>query len=110
MSGRSELAQRLADIVNKYKMNNPFGGEVGHAPDKKYYDFAFSYPAVLDGYVRIYSEKFILIEARGKLAPSYDFKQVYDSEANAAQVLTLIAEAKPDEALDVPIRIRKEAS
>lgn len=109
MSERSELAHRLAKIVNDHGMNNPFGGDVAQSGDKRYYDFLFSYPATLDGYVRVYGPRFILIQARGKLAPGGgDWSEAYDSEENAARVLTLIAEYKPGEAAEVPTKPRKE--
>ena len=104
MSERSELAQRLADICSRHGMNNPLGCDVNQSGDKKYYDFMFSYPATLDGYVRVYSPKYILIQAQGRLA---QLSGVYDSEENAARVLTLIAEYRPSDAYAVPTKPAK---
>ena len=64
MSKRSELAQELADKVNELDLNNPFGGEVSlqtSGKGFKYYEISFSHPRTLDGVIRIFSEKKIII-------------------------------------------------
>lgn len=105
MSERQELAERLAKIVRDWDMVRPFGGDVSKA--NNHYDFAFSYPAVLDGFVQVWGENFIRIECQGKWAPSYSFSEVFESEKNAASFLTAIARADTQAALEVPVRARK---
>lgn len=64
MSERSDIAQEIADKVNALKLNNPYGGQVAleSAKKGKYYSVLFSYPRYIDGIVRVFSPKNIIVE------------------------------------------------
>jgi hypothetical protein len=59
LSKRANLAQHLASLVTQLHLTSPYGGEA-HQQDK-YYSIGFSKAAILDGEIRLYSEKFIQI-------------------------------------------------
>lgn len=102
-SERHQLANRLAEHVRTHRMTNPFGGDVSR--NGRYYAVAFAKPRVLDGVIRIYSPKFILIECRGPLVRG-DHSGVYESEANATAFLNALGAAEIDQAMAVPTKAR----
>ena len=69
MSKREEVAQELADFIIENNLCNPFGGTVNKAKNeftkRTYYSVLFSRPAILDGEVQVYGEKFIRIISFG---------------------------------------------
>jgi hypothetical protein len=85
VSERSECAERIADFIKKSGLTNPFGGDVQKSG--KYYGVLFAIPRTLNGLVRVYSQKFILVECQGKAAPGYEWKAVYENEAAAIDFL-----------------------
>ena len=81
-SDRRLLAERIAAFINDNRLNSPFGGEVDQSGDKRSYDILFSIPRLLDGLVRVYGLKFILIQTQGPLARGTG-ERVFTSEQNA---------------------------
>lgn len=67
-SARQQLAQRFADFILTNNLANPFGGDVSQSGDRRYYGVDFSVPRLLDGEVRVYSERFVLVKMRGPMA------------------------------------------
>ena len=86
MSERSEIAGRLAQFICDNNLANPFGGDVEQSQDKRYYGVLFSVPRLLDGFLRVYSPKYILIQCQGPLCQN---DAVYLSEADALQFMKL---------------------
>lgn len=110
MSDRKALCQRIADAIIASALANPFGGEVELASDRRCYVTLFSIPALLDGSVQLFSDKFILVRCHGKLAPGYDFEAVYDDVDNAIEAIMCICSVGPrnhDMLEAIPVRSRK---
>jgi hypothetical protein len=84
MSARIDVAQRIADFIDEHGLARVFGGEVAQSGDKKYYSIGFSLPATLDGTVRVYSPKFILVEFAGRHGNG---RSVFDSPENVLAYL-----------------------
>jgi len=114
-SERHQLADRLAKIICDTKMTNPFGGNVNQSNrcynilfsrPNRCYNILFSRPRVLDGLVKVFSPKFILIECQGP-AVSGNWSAVYESEANAAAFLKALAKSDETAAMLVPYRSHK---
>jgi len=84
MSERSEIAQRIADFIIKNNLAQIFGGEVRQSNDKKYYSIGFSIARYVDGEVRVYGPKFILIKSVGPLSSG---DKILTSEENAINYL-----------------------
>jgi hypothetical protein len=104
MSDRSELADRLAEVIIAKRMTAPFGGDV--TKGKKSYDILFAKPRTLDGLVQVYSPKFILIMCQGRAAPGYEWREVYENEADAVAFLNAVGDSETDKAMLVPHRRR----
>ena len=101
MSARSELAERIAAAIREWKLTTPFGGDV--SPSGRYYGVLFAVPRLLDGNVRVYSDKFILVEGQGPLARYGN--RVFDSEENAlAFIHAAYVELDSDKAESVPVK------
>ncbi|HUS89932.1 MAG TPA: hypothetical protein VMW91_11340 [Desulfosporosinus sp.] len=69
MSARQQFAQTIANFINCENLNNPFGGDVYKDGNK--YTVCFSSPAILDGEITIYGEKFVQIKSYGRAAFPY---------------------------------------
>ena len=108
MSPREETARKLADWINEHRLNNPFGGDVHRDGSGRFYSVLFAYPRYLDGLLRVYGPKFILIEARGPWA-RFGGNRVYDSIENAIAFLQAAFVDHDLEAAErVPIRKEKK--
>jgi hypothetical protein len=106
MSERSDIATRIANFICENNLANPFGGDVEQSKDKRYYGVLFSVPRLLDGFVRVYSPKYILIETQGRLVPQ---NAVYESEENALKFMRLAyVEHNTEAAYAVPTKAPKE--
>jgi hypothetical protein len=108
-SERQLVAERIAKYIRCNRWTAPFGGDVHK--DGKAYSILFAKPRMLDGLVRVWSPKFILIQCQGPSAHG-NWSAVYESEQDAMRFLRLaFAEHKWMEAMEVPYRIKvKEAS
>jgi len=107
MSARSDTAQRIADFINDNDLAQVFGGEVSQSGDKRYYSILCSLPRILDGFIRVYSEKFILIQLAGPLAHG-EYSAVYTSEADAVAFLqALLVDHDEDAAYAIPTKPTK---
>ena len=106
MSPRSELAIRLADVVITTNMTRPFGGDVTKSRDAQSYDILFARPAVLDGLIRVYGERFILIMCEGPAAPgaARKWREVYTTEEDASAFLRAVARNDLKTAESIPTK------
>jgi hypothetical protein len=105
-SERQLLAERIAKYIRQQKWTAPFGGECNK--DGKAYSILFAKPRTLDGLVRVWGPKFILIECQGPAAHG-NWRGCYESEEDAMKFLRLaFQEHKWTEAMEVPIRKFKE--
>lgn len=106
-SERQQIAQRFAVFIVENHLANPFGGDVSQSSDKKYYGVLFSRPRLLDGFVRVYSPKFILVEMTGPAA-RLGSSRVFESEKDATDFLRLaFVEYDMDAAAKVPTKPAK---
>jgi hypothetical protein len=107
MSERSEIAGRLAQFICDNNLANPFGGDVEQSKDKRFYGVLFSVPRILDGYLRVYSPKYILIQCQGRLCQN---DAVYESEADAMKFMKLaFVDHDTNAAYSVPTKPPKES-
>ena len=102
-SPRAELADKLAAIICEMRMTAPFGGDVEKSGEgrKAYYGILFAKPRTLDGLVRVYSPKFIIIECQGPAAPGYGWSAIYKAE-EAGAFLRAVAAGDREAAMAVP--------
>lgn len=107
-SERRLLAERIAKLINDNHLNRPFGGDVEQSQDKgRPYNILFSVPRLLDGLVRVYGPKFILVQMEGPLARGAS-DMVFESEQNALDFLRLaFVEHKQEAAYAIPVKARK---
>lgn len=83
MSARSEVAERIAAKIREWRLTNPFGGDVTKSEGKPaYYGILFARPRTLDGLVRVYGPKWILIEMQGPAA-HFGEKLIFTCEEHA---------------------------
>ena len=107
MSARAEVAERIADFINEKHLAQVFGGEVSQSGDKRYYSILCSLPRTLDGFIRVYSPKFILIQLQGPLADG-EHSAVYESEQDAISFLhALLIDFDRDAAYAIPTKPTK---
>jgi hypothetical protein len=105
-SERQQIAERIAKYIRKNRWTAPFGGDVNK--DGNAYSILFAKPAILDGLVRIWGPKFIVIQCQGKLSHG-NWQGCYESEKDAMDFLRLaFVEYKWAEATEVPTRKFKE--
>ena|SRR5215831_19321909 len=108
MSARQELAERLASYIRRNYWTAPFGGDV--VKERNSYSVLFSKPRMLDGVVRIWGPKFILIECQGP-ASHGNWSGVYQSEKDALDFLRLaFAEHRWDAAMEIPTKPKKKTA
>lgn len=82
MSARSDAAKKVAEFVAEHELDLVFGGDEGYKENKKYRSVTFSLPSTLDGQVRVYNEKFILVFTAGALGMGKEaFNNVDDALA-----------------------------
>jgi hypothetical protein len=105
MSARADLAQRIGEFVEENDLNF-FGDSPSQSEDKRYYGMLIGKPRILDGFIRVYSNKFILIQLQGPMA-SGDYSGVYQSEADAMAFLEALAAYDMETAFAVPTKPRK---
>ena len=79
MSARSEAAERIVGFVHENGLDRVFGGDMGYGAGKKYRSILFDRPRTLDGSVRVYSPKFILVRSAGPLG---DGQHAFESVEN----------------------------
>lgn len=77
MSERAQIAERIAETIRELGLTNPFGGDVSRPEGQRYYGILFARPRTLDGLVRVYGPKFILVET------SQTGQEKFESEAEA---------------------------
>lgn len=105
MSARSEIADRIAAKICEWKLTNPFGGEV--SKNGKYYGILFAVPRYLDGFVRVYGPKWILVEGQGPLARYGNL--IFESEENClAFIHAAYVECNSEKAGAVPSKLARE--
>lgn len=90
MSERNDACQQIATAIIENNLANPFGGDVEQSGDRRAYYTAFSVPAILDGTVKLYSPKFILVQCQGRLAPGGSYEAVFTSVENAIEAILCI--------------------
>lgn len=77
-SERALIAERIAEVIRELELTSPFGGDVTPPKDgRRYYAILFSWPRTLDGLVRVYGPKFILVET------NQTGQEKFESEAEA---------------------------
>lgn len=102
MSERSEIADRIAAKVREWRLTAPFGGDVEKSG--RYYGILFAKPRTLDGLVRVYGPKFIMVESQGPLGLG---RSIFESEEAAVDFIRLaFVELDREEAWKVPTRAR----
>jgi hypothetical protein len=84
MSARSEAAARFVEFVTQHGLDRVFGGDNGYGEGKKYRSILFDRPALLDGSIRVYNPKFILIDSGGPLGLG---REAFDDVDNALAYL-----------------------
>lgn len=107
LSKRAILAQNIASLVTQLHLTSPYGGEV-HQQDK-YYSIGFSKSAILDGEVRVYSEKFIQISWQTAIRdlPLKD-SLVFESIEHVEQFLKLaFVSYDYEQAFNIPVKTKK---
>lgn len=82
MSARTEIAQRVAELIVSNDLATPYGGEATHIG--RYIAVTFSKPRDLDGSVEVFGPSFILVRYQTR----YGFlphrgRHVFNSEADA---------------------------
>lgn len=107
-SERRLLADRIAKFIIDNRLNNPFGGDVDQSSEKgRPYSILFSVPRLLDGLVRVYGPKFILVQMQGPLVHGAT-DMVFESEQNALDFLRLaFVEHNQEAAYAIPVKARK---
>ena len=88
LSLRGEVAQNLADTCIFGNLNDAYGVSLEKAVDSKgksHWSVLFCKARVLDGVIRVYSERFIMITWRG--AGAQNGKFIAKSEAEAKDFL-----------------------
>lgn len=106
MSKRRDIALRLAlEIADLRMAVCRGGGKITKARDERSYDIMFTKPGRLEGLVRVYSPRFILILAAGEDAPPVvGWRAVYDNEEHASQLLQAVAKGDGEAALKIPTK------
>ena len=84
MSERRDIAQRIAKFIVEHNLAQVFGGEVSQDPSRRSYNVGMSICRILDGHVKVFGPKFILVTSVG---PAGDGMRVYMSEADAMAYL-----------------------
>ena len=82
MSERREIAERLAQHISINGLTTPYGGDVIKNGNK--YTILFSKPAVLDGAINVYGDRFIQITFQTQFRDLPNrASYVYENESNA---------------------------
>jgi len=105
MSKREEIMDQISEFIEENHLARVYSGS-GVSSDKKYRYVLFSLPRNLDGEVRIYGPRFILVryQTRYGSLPHRD-NRVFTSAQNAIQFLQkAFVEFKFDEALAIPTK------
>ena len=61
MSSRSDVADKIAETLVELGLNDSYGVNVGKADNNKCYHVTFCKARVLDGAVKFYGPKFVLV-------------------------------------------------
>ena len=102
MSERSEIAGRIAEKIIEWRLTAPFGGDVEKSG--RYYGVLFARPRTLDGLVRVYGPKFIMVETSGPLGLG---RSIFESEEAAVDFIRLaFVELDREKAWNIPARAR----
>lgn len=104
MSARAELQERIAAFMSENGLFD-FIGETGQSENRRYRFILFGVRRVLDGDVKIFSEKFLQISYATAYhhLPRQD-SRVFQSEADLLEFLKLAFVDKTDAAMDVPVK------
>jgi len=106
-SPRGALAGRIADFVDEHGLAQVFGGRQDLRKSGRYYSVMLSIARYLDGFIRVYGPKFILIQLQGP-AVGGRWEGVYESEENALTFLkALLVDHDEDAAYAVPTKAPK---
>jgi hypothetical protein len=105
MSKRQELMKEILSFVERNYLASVYGG-CGLSEDKKYRYVLISKPRVLDGQIRIYGPKFLLLEYQTRYGSlPHNDRRVFTSPENLIQFLQLaFVDYKFDEALAIPTK------
>jgi hypothetical protein len=106
-SPRGALAGRIADFVDENGLAQVFGGRQDLRKEDRYYSVSLSLARYLDGFIRVYGPKFILIQMQGPYVGGA-YEGVYESEENALAFLkALLVDCDQDAAYRVPTKPKK---
>lgn len=90
MSPRQEVAQNLADTCVFGGLNDSYGVSVTKSEEKgkTFWSVTFAKARILDGVIKVYSPKFILVKWRAAICdlPAHG-QEVFRSEADAKSFL-----------------------
>jgi hypothetical protein len=104
-SPRAKITDEMMAFLDRNHLNSPYlNSDVSN--DKKYRYVIFAKPRVLDGEVRVYNPKFIMVawQTAFRDLPHKD-KRVFGSLKDAMDFIRLaFVELKFDDAMDVPHR------
>ena len=105
MSKRQEIMNEISDFVSNNRLAGVYSGS-GLSEDKRYRYILLSRPRVLDGEVRVYGEKFLLVRFTTKYnsLPRND-NRVFTSKEDMINFLQLaFVDYKFAEALAIPTK------
>lgn len=90
MSKREEIINQIADFISENGLAEVYAGDVGISDDKKYRWVNFCKARTLDGEVRVYGPKWILViyKTAFRALPARD-SRVFTSVDNAIKFLDL---------------------
>ena len=105
MSAREELMKEVLSFVERNYLASVYSG-YGLSKDKKYRYILISRPRVLDGEIRIYGEKFLLLKyITGYRSLPHNDNRVFTSTEDLIKFLQLaFVDYKFDEALAIPTK------
>lgn len=105
MSVREDIMRQIASFIERNGLASVYSG-FGLSEDKRYRYILMSKPRVLDGEIRIYGPKFILInyQTAYRSLPHND-RRVFTSAEDAIKFIQLaFVDGKYDEALEIPTK------
>lgn len=105
MSKRQELMIEISDFVNENGLAGVYSG-FGLSSDKKFRYVLLSKPRILDGEIRIYGPKFLMLRYQTAIRDlPHEDRRVFTSVENLYQFLKYaFIDHKHDEALEVPTK------
>ena len=81
MSPREEATNKIYDACSEFDLFQVYGGDTGYSDDKKYRFILICRSCNLDGTIRVYSPKYIMVQCktRYKNLPFGTFTKVFKS-------------------------------